>query len=179
MTGAAATCTAVALTTGRPCGRRVTAGQTTCRWHPEEQDDLALADELERRHDHREELRRARRARNRAEQPTVLAEPSVSSPMGEPAAGHSDPELVVRSSSPMGEIGELVAASWPPEAPDPDAPDVDGLVWCRTCQRRVTPAVRALHRGDQRAATVEAFAARRVQLGIGGADGFNAMTAQW
>jgi len=67
MTGAAVTCQAVALTTGRPCGRRVAVGQVTCSWHREERDDLALSDELERRHDHREELRRTRRARARAE----------------------------------------------------------------------------------------------------------------
>jgi len=62
---------------------------------------------------------------------------------------------------------------------DPDAPDAQGLVWCSSCQRRVLPIVRALHRGDQRAATVEAFAARRAELGIGGAGEFNPMTARW
>jgi len=62
---------------------------------------------------------------------------------------------------------------------DPDAPDAQGLVWCFSCQRRVLPVVRALHRGDQRAATVEAFAARRAELGIGGTGEFNPMTARW
>lgn len=61
----------------------------------------------------------------------------------------------------------------------PDTPDAQGLVWCASCQRRVTPAVRALHRGDQRAATVEAFAGRRAELGIGGPGSFNPMTARW
>ncbi len=67
MTSAAVTCTATALTTGMPCGRLVRRGQVTCSWHREERDNLALFDELERRHDHREELRRTRRARARAE----------------------------------------------------------------------------------------------------------------
>lgn len=73
-------------------------------------------------------------------------------------------------------------------APTVDAPtaaatplphELDGLVWCGRCQRRVTPAVKALHDGDPRAATVEAFAGRRAELGIGGAGAFNPMTAQW
>ncbi len=163
MTGAAVTCVAVALTTGRPCGRRVAAGQTTCRWHREQRDDLALADEMERRHDHREELRRARRARNRAEQPTVRAEPAVPTAMAPPPAGHSAPELVVRSG---------------PASQDEPA----GLVLCPRCLERVSPQEAAEHRlgtrpGVLRAMGEQDFADEDRQQRWAGT--FDVMRAQW
>lgn len=113
---------------------------------------------LQLRLDARNARRRARRAAGKGTRP----------------AGDSAPAPVV---VPAPSAEELQAAA---EAIlQSSEPDAAGLVWCRTCRLRVTPAVLALHRGDQRAATVDAFAARRAQLGLGVAGEFNPMTAQW
>lgn len=112
----------------------------------------------QRRRDTRNARRRARRAQGKGTRP----------------AGDSAPEpMVVPSPS----AAELQAAA--DAILQSSEPDAAGLVYCRTCRLRVTPAVAALHRGDQRAATVDAFARRRAELGIGVAGEFNPMTAQW